>query len=158
MAESAATNWFKTWLPIIANIATTVAMFVAAKQFYVASANLDVATRQSETAAKQFELSLKQQRFANAALFLKEGRDLEQQYFDGKATARDVVTFYYKIFSMDRDDLLVKEQAGPLLTSMEETVAADPRVKAYWAGENHKRYSEAFTTKMDSLINKGAPR
>jgi hypothetical protein len=156
---------FKTWMPILANAATVVAMIIAARQFYVSSTNLNVATeqfqiavKQSETASKQFELNVREQRYVNTAPFLKEGRDLEQRYQDGTAGARDIITFYYKIFSMHKDNLLVPEQATPLIQSLEEEISADPRVKQYWSNENHKRYSDEFATKLDNLIKKGADK
>jgi hypothetical protein len=148
----------KTWMPIVANVATTLAMVAAIVVAIIAARQLSINSDNLNVAAKQFELAAKAQRFVNTAPILKEGRDLEQRYRDGTTDEREIVAFYYKIFLMNQDDMLVTQEAGPLLKSLEEEITRNPRIKPYWAKENHKTFSDAFVARMDGLINAGGPK
>jgi hypothetical protein len=88
----------------------------------------------------------------NTIQVFREGYDLEQRYQEGQSRDREIVVFYYKIFLMDHNDMLLKEESGPIISSLEEEISSNPRIKQYWEKENHNTFNKVFVNKMNNLI------
>src|SRR5215469_3161223 len=81
-------------------------------------------------AAYQFHATTKVQGIQNSLSLLNDGRQLQQQYQAGKADARDIVTFYYRLFVSK--DVLQDRIVRPLDRSLCSAMVDDPRVRNYW--------------------------
>jgi len=124
-----------TWTQQAANIATAVTLLFAAYQFRV---------------------STQAQRIQNSLAVLSDGRQLEQQYQAGKAEARDVVAFYYRMY-VSRD-VLETHVMVPLERSICSSIIEDPRVGKYWdevtKTQEKSFYIDDFVKQMDEIRSK----
>lgn len=123
------------WIQTLANVAAALTLLLAAYQFYA---------------------NTKAQRIQNSLSVLSDGRQLQQQYQEGKAEARDIVTFYYRVY-VSRD-VLDARIIRPLERSLCSTVIEDPRVSGYWDDVNKtevKRYFvDDFVEHMNDIRSK----
>ena len=118
-----------------ANVAAALTLLVAAYQFYTNS---------------------KAQRIQNSLTLLNDGRQLQQQYEAGKADARDIVTFYYRVYVSK--EVLQQRIVAPLERSLCSAMIDDPRVRGYWdevAKTQEKHYFvNDFVERMNNIRNK----
>ena len=102
-------------------------------------------------AAYQFYANTKAQRIQNSLSVLSDGRQLQQQYQEGKAEARDIVTFYYRVY-VSRD-VLDARIIRPLERSLCSTVIEDPRVSGYWDDVNKTEVKHYFVDDFVEHMN-----
>jgi hypothetical protein len=76
---------------------------------------------------------------------------LQQQYQEGKAEARDIVTFYYRVY-VSRD-VLDARIIRPLERSLCSTVIEDPRVSGYWDDVNKTEVKHYFVDDFVEHMN-----
>jgi hypothetical protein len=106
-------------------------------------------------AAWQFRASTKAEHIQNSLNVLSEGRQLEEQYRAGTAQARDIVTFYYRVY-IARDEFDA-DVIRPLERSLCSQVIGDKRVDKYWkevmAQEEKGYYRRDFALYIDDITN-----
>jgi len=124
-----------TWTQLAANVAAAVTLLFAAYQFRV---------------------NTKAQRIQNSLAVLSDGRQLEQQYQAGKAEARDLVSFYYRMY-VSRD-VLEPDVMVPLELSFCSAMIGDPRVGEYWdqaiKAQETRYFVDGFVQHMNGVRSK----
>ena len=102
-------------------------------------------------AAYQFHVNTKAQGIQNSLSLLNDGRQLQQQYQAGKADARDIVTFYYRLYVSK--DVLQERIVSPLDRSLCSTMLDDPRVRNYWDEVTKTREINYFVRDFAERMN-----
>jgi hypothetical protein len=148
---SSGTKRLFDWVQLAANVATAATLVFTVYQ-------LRLSIEEQERTAHQFSRSIHEQQITRTTEILKAGREMTQEFHDGKATPADVINYYYQIYVLRHNDLLASEMSDPLMPSIEKFIALTPQIKAYWESpENEVGYAADFVARMNQIIKGATP-